>query len=123
MKENLLSLTPLILGQMPAVSSTELGSWLLCGACVLVILNQGADFWRKNLKEQPTPAKTYVMRTVCKLLHVGVDEKFDEHSARIEKASADTEALRKEIKSDVKGIHDRIDVILEAVSQLKGKVQ
>jgi len=120
------SLTPLLLGQMPAVSSSELGGWLLSAAAVAVIANQGMMFWKNisgGLKETPPPAQTYVQKTVCKLLHIGVETKIREQSERIETAEENTEALRREIKDDVKGIHDRINIILEAVGELKGKVK
>ena len=117
MKDRLISLTPLILGTLPAVNATELGSWLLCGACVLVILNQGADFWRKNLKEKPAPADTYVNKTVCKILHAEVGKEFSEQTKRSEKIEIDIAVLRQE---ELRGIHVRINEILKAVSRLEG---
>lgn len=113
MKNFIFPIAPLVLGQFPQVSATELGGWLLCAACVLVILNQGADFWRKNLKEKPTPADTYVDKTVCKIIHAEANKK-------LEKSENSLEALRKEIKADVKGIHDRINDVLKAVSRMEG---
>ena len=33
------------------------------------------------------------------------------------------ERLRLEVKGDIKGVHDRINVVLEAVSKLRGKIE
>lgn len=123
MKENILTIAPLILGQVPQVSATELGQWLFCAACVLVILNYAMSFWKNitgGLKETPPPAQTYVQRTICKLLHIGIEKKISEQSERIEKAEEDTHSLRLEMKNDVKGIHDRINEVFKAVSRIEG---
>ena len=69
----------------------------------------------------PPPAQTYVQKTICKLLHIEVAKHLREETERIEKAEENTEALRLEIKNDVKGIHDRINDVLKAVSRLEGK--
>lgn len=110
------SLAPLALGQMPAVSSTELGSWLLAAAAVAVIANQAILLWRNisgGLKEMPPPADTYVTKTVCKIIHSEVAKNLAQNEDHIE-------GLRREIKEDVKGIHNRINDVLTAVSRLQG---
>lgn len=124
MKENMLAILPLLLGQMPAVTSSELGGWLLSAAAMAVIANQGIAFWKNisgGLKEMPPPGETYVHKTVCKLLHIGVEKRLGEQSERIGQSEEATEALRLEIKNDVRGIHDRINAILAALGELKGK--
>jgi hypothetical protein len=121
-----IALMPLAIGQMPAASESEIGRWLLAFAAVAVIANQGITFWKNisgGLKETPPPAQTYVQKTICKLLHIEIDKHHREETERIDKAEENTEALRREIKDDIRGIHDRINLILCVVGELKGKLK
>ncbi len=113
------ALSPLILGQFPAASESEIGRWLLVAAAVAVIANQGITFWKNisgGLKEMPPPADTYVQKTVCKIIHTNTTQHLKEYRE-------ENQELRKKMSEDVKGIHERVDSILDAVGQLKGKVQ
>lgn len=117
-----LSLAPIVLAQSPAIGATELGQWLLAGAAVAVIANQGFSFFRNVTggfqRKQSTSDDTYTPTSVCNKQHTGL-------TAQIAKLSTDAEArsekLRLELKDDVKGIHKRIDDVLRGVSRLEGK--
>ncbi len=120
--ESLIPLAPLILGQIPAVSSTELGSWLFVLACVLATANYGFTFW-KNItgglqKKQSTRDDVYTSLADCEEKHAAITMQLFKHSTDTE---ARFEKLRLELKEDVKGIHKRIDAVLSGVMRLEGK--
>lgn len=56
-----------------------------------------------------------------------VDHRINGIEGRVEKLESKHEnamsALRLEIKGDIKGVHDRINAVLEAVSEMKGRLQ
>lgn len=106
-----LALAPLALAQTPAIGATELGQWLLAAAAVAVIANQGMAFFKNILggfaRKRSAPDEASPTQESCDQKHAKVD--------------ARAEALRMEIKNDIKGIHTRIDAILAATSRLEGK--
>lgn len=125
------ALAPLVLAQVPSVSATELGQWLLVGAALAVIANQGMSFF-KNLtgqfaRKNPAPADSQTSVAECIQKHAALDGKHAALSAQIVQVTSDSEArsekLRLEVKNDVKGIHQRIDSILAGVSRLEGKIK
>ncbi len=108
---SIVSVAPLVLAQIPAVGATEVGQWLLAGAAVAVIANQGMSFF-KNLtggfaRKRSAADPDFSTRELCDQRHLMVDARL--------------ESQRMEIKSDIKGIHNRIDDVLKAVSRLEGR--
>jgi hypothetical protein len=113
--------------QVPQVSnspsSENLAIWWILGAAgAAVILNNILDAWRKitgNFKERESAGPEYVQKSDCKDVHKTMTDQWEEAEQR---HTTRTESLRQEIKSDIKGVHKRIDEILSAVSELKGKI-
>lgn len=122
MKESLIPILPLVLGQMPSVSATELGQWLFCAACVLVILNYGISFW-KNIsgglqKKQSARDDVYPSLSDCERKHSAISSQISELSTD---AQSRSENLRLELKEDIKGIHKRIDAVFNGILRLERK--
>ena len=107
-----LSLVPLVLAQAPSVGATELGMWLLAGAALTVMANQGFSFF-KNLtggfarKQTPRDEKT-PSADDCLKKHLMVDAKF--------------EAQRIEWENNRKDLHSRINAIAQGVARIEGKL-
>ena len=124
-----LSLSPIMLAQfVPSASHSQILTVLLGGAALLVIANQAFSFWKNatgNLKEIPPPAQTYVPITRCAEEHKKNADEHTSMAATLRTIGAEalqrSDAVRKEIKDDVKGIHARIDDVLKAVSRLEGR--
>ena len=119
---SLASLLPLCMAQLPAAKPTEIGTWLLSAAAVTVIASQGIALWNQitgRFKERETSGPSYVQVRDCTRSHTDlattIEKQEDRHQQR-------TEALRLEIKNDIKGVHDRINEVLAGVSRVEGKV-
>lgn len=110
---SLLSIAPLLLGQIPAVSASELGQWLFCAACVMVILNYGFALF-KNLtggfqrKQSPASEGTPSLFD-CENRHASIEAKFA--------------SLQSEWKKDRQDLHGRMNAIAEGVAFIRGKFE
>lgn len=109
---------PLLMAQLPAVSPGELGSWVITAAAVLVIANQGlamTERFRASVKERPDPQSTYISKPLCEAMHSG-------HEARVRKVETDQADLSRMIREEIRGLHGRIDELMQALSAGRIKV-
>lgn len=85
-------------------------------------------------KREVTLSSEHVTTKQCGLLHEGSNGKIREIEARVNSLQQRidhvsghigqaVEALRREIKQDMSGIHNRIDQVLQAVSELRGETK
>ena len=126
----------------------QIGIWIGCAAAVLVILNQGMHFI-KGLKDQPPAsevasmvAKSYVAKTdFDRLVESNVREHENlfskiggvERGANARQDSATREwrefvetkltAIQADTNHGQEALHNRINEILAAVSELKGEIR
>jgi bifunctional pyridoxal-dependent enzyme with beta-cystathionase and maltose regulon repressor activities len=104
-------------------SSTAVGIWWLVGAsCAAVIFNQLSDAWQKltgRFKEREPNGPEYVTRQACHTAHTQTETHFKEMENRVE---AKVTEIRGIFREDIQGVHNRINDVLEKVSELKGKV-
>ena len=96
--------------------------WLIGLAAVAVGFNQIASAWGRltgRWQERPT-GERLVTEEACRRRH----ENHENHDESVKGAqAARIETLRLEVKEDVKGIHNRIDDIMGAVRDLRGRVE
>ncbi len=122
---NFVPLVPLVIAQIAPAESTrgEILTVLLGIAALAVIANTLAELWRNltgKLKEQPPPGQTYIRILDCKETHAEINARF----LRIEeRADERSDALRKEIKTDIGGVHEKINAVISAVGELKGEIK
>lgn len=121
------------------VKSSALGEWLVIGAAVLVIVQIGWGFLDRVRggpmeKREVSFAEEFVTKQEMKQAHGRIERERKEVNDEIAKVRQDMRDsndklgdalrdLRLEIKQDNKGVHDRINEILEAVSELRGRVE
>jgi hypothetical protein len=107
-----LSLAPLVLAQSPVIGATELGQWLLVGAAVAVILNQGMGAFKNITGEfarKQTPREEGVPTAIdCEKKHLAIAAQF--------------QTLQKEWEADREKLHKRINTIAEGVTYIRGKL-
>jgi hypothetical protein len=107
------------------IPAIEIGGWALAAAAMAGGANQVLKLVDR-MKERPPPSETYTTLTQCEHRHhtIGGD---------IIGLRADLHSLRMEIRTDLKEtaaaneqrsskLHGRIDDLLEAVSELRGKL-
>ncbi|MCX6994152.1 MAG: hypothetical protein NT011_13560 [Kiritimatiellaeota bacterium] len=119
-----LSLAPLVLAQAPGVGATELGMWLLAGAALTVMANQGFSFF-KNLtggfaRKQPKNGEKLLTTEDCDKKHAAIAEVENQKHAAI---TEEIKAIRTEWKSDRKDMHTRIDDVAINVAFIRGKFE
>jgi hypothetical protein len=110
---SLAPLAPLMLGQIPAVSAGEVGQWLFCGACVVVIVNYAFQLF-KNLtggfqRKPSAPTDGSPSTSECTARHAAIEAKFS--------------AMQNEWKKDRQDLHTRINTIAEGVAFIRGKFE
>jgi hypothetical protein len=118
---NLLGLSLPIIAQLSPDRGDAI-SWLVGLAAVAVAFNAITTAWGRltgRFTENPLGPRA-VTEEQCHQQHVEAKRE----SERNEKEQAErTEALRLEIKSDVRGIHSRVDDILRAVAEVQGAMR
>ena len=83
-------------------------------------------------QREPPLHREFVSREQCEKQHLAISAELGRHAAsrkgiyeKIEEmdrhAAERTEMLRMEIKNDNRGIHERINQILEAVAEVRGR--
>lgn len=108
---------------------TVLALLLNMGGTALAIVRSG-----RVQKREVSLSSEYVTTKQCGLLHDGSHSKIREIEARVNSLQQRidhvsghigqaVEALRREIKQDMSGIHNRIDQVLQAVSELRGETK
>ncbi len=125
----------LILAQLTERTADALVVWMVGGSAAIFAINQVLTFYKAHIKEQPTPSDTYATKAEHALLAGRVDrmsgeiaqgfERLDhKRSASIaglhQKLETSTTDIRREIKTDLGHVHDRINTVLQRVSELKG---
>lgn len=116
-----------LLAQLPDPNSyTAIGWFIVIGVAVIAGVNQAAALVAR-FKEKPSPPETYVTKVECRAVHTAQDQ-------RIQKLDCEVAAIRAEFKEAVLEIsrvqearavalHNRINDVLAAVSEVKGKVE
>lgn len=115
--ENVAPLLPLVIGQ--AVGANEIGTWLLTAAAVAVIAHQlmgVVEKVRKLTAEKPPPAETYATLVSCDLKHRDLDRQFAQHQHALDD-------LQKQVRIDLKSIHDRINTVAERMGEIVGEMK
>jgi hypothetical protein len=108
-----LSLAPLVLAQSPAIGATELGQWLLAGAAVAVIANQGMAFFKNimgGFAKKQTPHDER-MPTIAECIKYHTEE------------AQKIVLLREEWEKQRTALHGRINAIAENVAFIRGKFE
>jgi len=107
------------------MTGLDIGGWSVAAFAVAGGVNQILRIVDR-VKERPAPSETYTTLANC-------DRRHHTISTELVGLRSDLQALRMEIRSDLKEsiaanelraskIHSRIDDLLEAVSELRGKV-
>jgi len=126
-------LSPTLLAQFPSASGNEMVTWLLCAAAAVLIIERSVSFYRTVIRELPEPASTYQLKgdlaTRAELREMKTDlmgrigeVKTEQSAMRIDRQSEKTSHALTEARSYEK-IHQRIDQVLAAVSELKGEIK
>lgn len=147
------AVAPLLLGQIaaaadPAAAAPAAGGagvtaiwWLLGAAGAAALFNQVAEAWQRlsgkagrRDVQQPLEVKAYEefqRLSVCQRMH----EQLDASLSRINEQHGNrTHELRHEIKADftalsgslaasLRGVHERVDTVLAAVSEVRGELK
>lgn len=119
---------------MPSVTAEQLGIFLACIAALAVVAASIVKIFRR----EPPLHHEYASKAELAALSKRVDDLGTEiregfrsldskRSISIAGLHDDLESkttdLRKEVKADIAGVHTRINDVLAAVSELKGKVE
>jgi len=129
---------PIVIGQIHGMTAGSIGTWLIAAAAVAVIVNQVASAIRV-FRGKPVGME---IGENCSLMHAPIVQRLDalekdelearnEMNARLAGVSSSFTSLRQEIKSDMtamqtqskasdRNLHDRMNMILEKMSELKG---
>ncbi len=114
---------PVLAQLAPAPDDRSAAIWWLVGlAAVAVAFNQIATAWGRltdRFSSRPTGAGL-VTDDRCRFEHEKVGKAMERIDAN---HVARSEDLRQEIKSDIKGVHARIDDVLRAVSDIGGQIK
>jgi hypothetical protein len=96
--------------------------WLVGLAAVAVAFNQVASAWSRitGRFQERTGGDRLVTEEMCRRQHDTSARAYKDQEAT---HSARTENLRVEIKSDFKGVHNRIDDVMGAVRALEGTIK
>ena len=117
---------------MQGVTPTEIGIWI--GIVVLLVptIKVVVDWIRpqsRRIESQPLEVKAaadYMSRADCTRMHAETqrfeDQRFDAIDARLSELVAALDRRNQEGESRASKIHSRIDGVVEAVSELRGKV-
>jgi hypothetical protein len=96
---------------------------------ILVFLVAGANQVRTlmaGFKEQPPPSETYVTLKACQALHAGQDRRVQTLECTVMALSAEMKADRDRLAAAAEQravhLHDRINDVLKAVSELRGEI-
>jgi len=101
-----------------APDAVQLAGWLACLAFILGLVNGGLKLVDRVKGREPFPPNASLDARVAALERIEI-ESDSRRRAIYEKI----EALRLENKSDAEGLHDRINDVLAAVSELRGEVR
>lgn len=107
--ETLIPLVPPILAQIPAATRSEIVTWIIAGAAVLAILKLALDVYER-LRTKPPPSETYVAKTDCRAAH-------KELTDCLERIEADRRDAFRELRTDIGGVHRRVDAVLERLTK------
>lgn len=106
--------------------------WLGALLFFLVVVDRVLSMWKNHFREQPRPHLTYATKPEVEKLSKRIDgfddklgslvEKMEnrrsQNTARLhEKIDTANNDLRKEVKSDFKGVHTRLDTILDYIAK------
>jgi hypothetical protein len=131
-------LFPMVLGQIYGMDSGSIGTWMIAAAALAVIVNQIASAIR-IFRGKPVGME---ISENCMLMHAPIVQRLDtlehdeqraraETNSRLSGVSVKITDLRTELKTDMaamqtqakasdRNLHDRMNVILEKMSELKG---
>jgi hypothetical protein len=116
----------MLFAQLPSELSSPLVSWLLGGSAALFLLNQALTFWKDHMREQPAARDTYATKEDHEALIAEVDARFEklneDRRRNVTELHGKIDDMRREVKSDVHGVHDRITALLASFSEVKGAV-
>lgn len=128
----------LILAQLSERTADALVVWMVGGSAAIFAINQVLTFYKAHIKEQPTPSDTYATKAEHAALAGRVDRMSSEIAQAFErldhkrsvsiaglhtKVENSTAEIRREIKADIGGVHERINTVLSAVSEVKGAIK
>jgi len=115
-------LVPALLAQMPTTTDTDRGmQWFVGAACFAVIFNQVAQAWKTmtgKFNRTQEPDGGYRARKDCIEIHKGLNA---DRRETFNKLTAADNALRLEMRDDIKGIHARIDDLFEAIGSIMNR--
>lgn len=108
--------------------------WILGAAGVAVIFNNLFSAWTNltgRFKEKEGAGPEYVTRQACHEAHQKTEATIKEREENLEQTITELEnklesksnELRVIVRADIAGVHKRVDAILAAVSELKGRVE
>jgi len=126
------SILPALTGLLPIAiasvasqeSETSLGVWWILGAAAAAVMfNQLITAWNNltgRFKERENNGPEYVTRQACHEAHEKLENCLKEQEHAFETKLTE---FRNEFGRGIKGVHQRVDSILSAVSELKGRVE
>lgn len=121
------------LAQIGADAVGPLVQWIIGGSAVMFLLNQVLTFYKQHIREQPTPSNTYATKEEMKFAHGRISRERAEINAALAKFETEQEKqreqldlviteLRKELKEENGGLHERLTDIIQGMGELKGRI-
>lgn len=128
----------MMIAELFTPTSLELGGWIVSAWAVLGFLNQGAKFIDR-FKERPPPHETYqpkgdyALRSELQQLKLDLQTHLQRQDGAIAEIASEIGAMREKMDTDkgeilkadeerIGGVHERVNDVLEAVSELRGIV-
>lgn len=119
----LTALAPAAVAQLSASDASPLVWWLVGLAAAAAIVNQVVLAIR-NLSGKSVRDRDAVSPEQCAARHASLDSRLDVRFRDIERALIERDnALRAVLSQDVRGVHQRVDEVLGAVSEVRGELK
>lgn len=87
-----------------------IGFFISSAASAVAVINS-----RRVQRREVTFGQEFVTKDQCTIMNQSLDR-------RIRKIEEDVSMMRREVKQDMRGVHERIDQVLAAVSELRGEL-
>lgn len=114
-----------MLCQIPVPTELQFAAWIICAGGVLWILNQGKKF-TNGFREQPPPLQTYATKQELAELKQETRTQWQTLTESIrllgEEIKADKTEILKAGEDRVTKVHERINMVLTNVSELRGEM-
>jgi len=110
--------------------AVNLAAWLACAAFMVMLLHNGTRLWRSWSGQGQTmdvrKLDTYITRDFHTTCHTALEGRVTRVEAEViavrQEMRQDREVSTQRILTEVKGVHDRVNGLQEAVGRIEGKL-